>query len=90
VVQNAMVDDSVPESERMEKFILVFFDGKCRPGGEIGDTGPLPTDGDLCEEGTFYTDHAEGTAKSETILQELEAYIDQSYRTEPAGDVTLQ
>ena len=78
VVQNAMVDERTPEKDRMQKFILVFVDGKCRPGGEIADTGPLPTDGDLCEEGTFYTDHPEGTAKGQMILTELEALIDQT------------
>jgi S-formylglutathione hydrolase FrmB len=90
VTGNAMVDESRPESQRMQKFILVFVDGKCRPGGEIADSGPLPTDGDLCEEGTFYADHAEGTAKGEMILGELEALIDQTYRTAMPADVTLQ
>jgi hypothetical protein len=87
VVREAMLDDSKPEADRMQKFILVFVDGKCRPGGEIGDNGPLPTTGDLCEEGTFYTDHPEGTAKGETILDELQDYIDANYRTTPPGDV---
>jgi hypothetical protein len=89
VVANAMVDESRPEAERMQKFILVFVDGKCRPGGEIGDSGPLPTDGDLCEEGTFYTDHPEGTAKSEMILDELQQLIDSTYRTSMPADVSL-
>jgi hypothetical protein len=87
VVANAMVDTSRPESERMQKFILVFPDGKCRPGGEIDSGGPLPTDGDLCEEGTFYSEHPEGTAKGETILQEFENYIDQNYRTTMPADL---
>jgi hypothetical protein len=87
VVRNAMLDDSRPESERMQKFFLVFVDGKCRPGGEIVNSGPLPTDGDLCEEGTFYTEHPDGTAQSETILEELQAHIDQSYRTAQPADL---
>ncbi len=89
VVQNAMVDETTPEKDRMQKFILVFVDGKCRPGGEIGGGGPLPTDGDLCEEGTFYADHAEGTALGEKILVELETLIDQTYRTAAPADVAL-
>jgi hypothetical protein len=87
VVRNAMLDESRPEKERMQKFFLVFVDGKCRPGGEIVDSGPLPADGDLCEEGTFYTEHPEGTAKSETILEELQNYIDQNYRTAQPADL---
>jgi hypothetical protein len=87
VTRNAQLDDSRPEAERMQKFLLVFVDGACRPGGEISSGQPLPTDGDLCEEGTFYTDHFEGAAKGETILGELEAYIDQNYRTKAAADL---
>jgi hypothetical protein len=89
VAQNAMVDDRVPEERRMQKFILVLVDGKCRPGGEVGDQGPLPTDGDLCEEGTFYAEHPEGTAKGETILSELQAYVDANYRTKAPEDVAV-
>jgi hypothetical protein len=89
VLRNAMLDDSRPEAERMQKFILVFVDANCRPGGEIRNGGPLPTEGDLCETGAFYTEHPDGTYKGETILQELEAHIDQSYRTKAAADVNL-
>jgi hypothetical protein len=89
IAQNAMINPDVPESQRMQKFIFVLVDGKCRPGGDVG-SGPLPTDGDLCEEGTFYSDHPEGTAKGETILMELQTYIEANYRTRPPADITVQ
>ena len=56
-------------------------------GGPDGTNPPLPTDGDLCEEGTFYTDHPEGDAKAMTELMELEAYIDANYRTKAPADL---
>jgi hypothetical protein len=89
VAQNAMVDTSVPESRRMQKFILVLVDGKCRPGGDIEAGGPLPSTGDLCEEGTFYSDHPEGGYHGEGMLAELMAVIDAGYRTKPAADVQV-
>ena len=88
IAQNAMVDSRQPDDKRMPKFILVLVDGKCRPGGDV-QTGPLPTDGDLCEEGTFYTEHPEGDAKAESELIELQDYIDANYRTKMAADVQV-
>ncbi|MDB4964520.1 MAG: hypothetical protein JWN44_209 [Myxococcales bacterium] len=85
IAQNAMVDDRQPDDKRMQKFILVLVDAKCRPGGDVKQA-PLPTNGDLCEEGTFYTDHPEGTAKGESELMELQDYIDQNYRTKAPAD----
>ncbi|HEX9105056.1 MAG TPA: hypothetical protein VF997_22750, partial [Polyangia bacterium] len=86
IAQNAMVDSRQTDQTRMPKFIIVLVDGKCRPGGDVS-TAPLPTTGDLCEEGTFYTDHPEGDTKAETELMELEDYIDANYRTRPPADV---
>jgi len=88
IAQNAMVDNRQPDDRRMPKFIIVLVDGKCRPGGDV-QTGPLPTDGDLCEEGTFYTEHPEGDAKAESELIELEDYIDANYRTKMPADVQV-
>ncbi len=88
VAQNAMVDTRVDDQHRMPKFIIVLVDGKCRPGGDISNA-PLPTDGDLCEEGTFYTDHADGPAKMEQGWLELESHIEANYRTLPEGDVMV-
>lgn len=88
IAQNAMVDDRQPDDRRMQKFIMVLVDAKCRPGGDVAN-GPLPTTGDLCEEGTFYTDHPEGTAQAESELIELEDFIDQNYRTKAPADVEV-
>ena len=86
IAQNAMVDSRQTRHPRMPKFIMVLVDGKCRPGGDVS-AAPLPTDGDLCEEGTFYTDHPEGQAKAETELMELQDYIDANYRTKAPADL---
>jgi hypothetical protein len=64
---------------RLPKAVLVFVDAKCRPGGEVPQ-GPLPVDGDVCEEGTFYTDHPAGTYQGESLLQQLDTYLRQTYR----------
>jgi hypothetical protein len=86
IAQNAMVDDRQPDDKRLQKFIMVLVDAKCRPGGDV-KTAPLPTSGDVCEEGTFYTEHPEGTAKAESELIELQAFIDQQYRTKAPADL---
>jgi hypothetical protein len=86
-VQNAMVDDRVPESRRLQKFILVLVDGKCRPGGDLDGGAPVPTDGDQCEEGTFYSNHAVGTYAGEDMLGELQAKIEADYRTKAPADL---
>jgi len=88
IAQNAMVDSRQSDQTRMPKFIIVLVDGKCRPGGDVSQA-PLPTTGDVCEEGTFYTDHPEGDAKAETELMELEDYIDANYRTKAPADVEV-
>ena len=88
IAQNAMIDSRQSDSTRMQKFIIVLVDARCRPGGDLAN-GPLPASGDLCEEGTFYTDHAEGTARAETELMELQDYIDASYRTKTPADIAI-
>lgn len=67
------------EKLRLPKAILVFIDGVCRPGGDV-PSGPLPGEGDLCEEGAFYTDHALGTYRGDSMLEELDAYLRKNYR----------
>lgn len=88
IAQNAMVDTRQTDQTRMPKFILVLVDGKCRPGGDVS-AAPLPTDGDVCEEGTFYTEHPEGDVQAETELKELQDYIDANYRTKAPADVEV-
>lgn len=89
IAQNAMVDTRQSDATRMPKFILVLVDGKCRPGGDVS-AAPLPTTGDLCEEGTFYTEHPEGDAQAMTELMELEDYIDANYRTKAPADLPFE
>jgi len=81
---SAMVNPKKP----MQKFIIVVVDGKCRPGGDI-NSGPLPIDGDLCEEGTFYGDHPDGTAKAESQLLELQTIIESKYRIRAPADLMV-
>ncbi len=86
IAQNAMVDTRQSDTTRMPKFIIVLVDGACRPGGDVSQA-PLPTSGDLCEEGTFYTEHPEGDVQAESELIELQDYIDTTYRTKAAADL---
>ena len=68
-----------PMATRIQKFIMVFVDGRCRPGS---DGVPVPPGGDGCEQGTFYVNAPlGGTAQSETEILELMTYIQQTYRT---------
>ncbi len=87
VVANHMIA-SEPLETRIQKFIMVFVDGRCRPGS---DGVPLPVDDtDGCEEGTFYTDAPlGGTARMETNLLDLMTYIDATYRTKSAASVDV-
>ena len=86
IAQNAMVDSRQSDTTRMPKFIIVLVDGKCRPGGDVS-AAPLPTDGDLCEEGTFYTDHPEGDAQASSELMQFQDFIDANYRTKAPADL---
>ncbi|HTR50669.1 MAG TPA: hypothetical protein VMJ10_08175 [Kofleriaceae bacterium] len=66
-----------PLATRIQKFIMVFPDGRCRPG-------------DGCEEGTFYMDSPlGGPAQMETNLLDLMDYINANYRTRPASMQTV-
>lgn len=67
------------EARRLPKAVLVFVDGVCRPGGDVPN-GPLPTSGDLCEEGGFYADHPSGTYQGESMLDELDGLLRTMYR----------
>ncbi|MFO0573682.1 MAG: hypothetical protein U1A78_06790 [Polyangia bacterium] len=73
---------------RLPKAVLVFLDGKCRPGGDV-PSGPLPAMGDQCEEGTFYTDHPLGGYKGEALLEELDAYLRKTYRLREPAEVEV-
>jgi hypothetical protein len=83
---NYMISPAVPEANRLQKFIIVYVDGRCRPGGSL----PVTT-GDLCEEGTFYTDSVVpgSSAQMEKMFLELSTLIDSTYRTKPAADVQI-
>ena len=84
---NYMVGTTIKAKDRYQKFIIVYVDGRCRPGGSI----PLKETGDRCEQGTFYLDSAsdKSTAKMETLLVELMAHIDKTYRTKKPEDVEI-
>lgn len=73
---------------RLPKAVLVFIDGVCRPGGEVPNA-PLSTMGDLCEEGTFYTNHPTGTYKGEDFLEELDTYLRKTYRLREPAEVEV-
>jgi hypothetical protein len=84
VFSNFMVSPQIPKEKRFPKFIIVYVDGNCRPGGSL----PLPTTGDQCEKGTFYTDSPRNTqAKMESDLFQLMNFVDQNYRTK--GEETI-
>ena len=83
VFASYMVASGLPDSQRFQKFIIVYVDGRCRPNV---DTVPVPAGGDGCEGGTFYLDApAGGLARMETNLLELMDHIDRTYRTKPAA-----
>ena len=84
---NYMVGSTIKEQNRFQKFISVYVDGRCRPGGNI----PLADSGDRCEQGTFYLDSTvdKSTAKMETLMLELMDYLDQNYRTKKPAEVEI-
>jgi hypothetical protein len=88
IAGSAMVNTSVPASRRLQKFIIVIADGHCSPGGDIGN-GPLPTTGDLCEEGAYYSDHPTGLYQGSTQLIELEDLIESKYRVKAPADIQV-
>jgi len=86
VIANHMISTE-PLATRLQKFIMVFPDGRCRPGSS---GVPVPPGGDGCEEGTFYVNAPlGGTAQSETEILELMDYVSQNYRTKPASTATV-
>jgi hypothetical protein len=86
VIANHMIATE-PLATRIQKLIIVYVDGRCRPEG---DGVPVPPGGDGCEGGTFYMDSPlGGTAEMETNLLDLMDYIDQNYRTRGASAATV-
>jgi pimeloyl-ACP methyl ester carboxylesterase len=87
VIANHMIA-SAPLETRIQKFIMVYVDGRCRPE----QSGvPVPAGGDGCEGGTFYMDSPlGGTARMETNLVDLQAHIDATYRTKPRASVQVK
>jgi hypothetical protein len=78
VIANHMIATE-PLATRIQKFIIVYVDGRCRPEA---NGVPVPAGGDGCEGGTFYTDTPlGGTAEMEQNLLDLMDYIDATYRT---------
>ncbi len=87
VFANYMVGPKVKDEDRFAKFMIVYVDGRCRPGGKI----PLKSTGDRCEQGTFYLDSPRKgtTAKMETLLLELADHLDKNYRTKKPEEVEI-
>jgi hypothetical protein len=82
VIANHMIATE-PLATRIQKFIIVYVDGRCRPEA---NGVPVPAGGDGCEGGTFYMDTPlGGTAQMEQNLLDLMDYIDQNYRTRGAS-----
>lgn len=77
------------EKKRLPKAVLVFLDGVCRPGGSV-PKGPLDVQGDLCEEGGFYTDHPTGQYKGQQLLDELDAHLRKTVRLKAPSDETVR
>jgi hypothetical protein len=75
---------------RYQKMIIVYVDGRCRPGGILGTDGNdymiwSELGADACERGTFYSDSPTGSAaQGETHLLELMDIIDADFRTKDA------
>ena len=76
-----------PVDYRFQKFIIVYVDGRCRPGS---DSVPVDPTGDQCEQGTFYLNAPlGGQAQVEDILLELMDHIDTTYRTKKPSTETV-
>jgi hypothetical protein len=76
VIANHMIS-SEPLPTRIQKFIMVYPDGGCRPG-------------DGCEQGTFFMNAPlGGPAQMETNLLDLMNYIDQNFRTRQASSANV-
>lgn len=63
---------------RLPKAIMVYVDGRCRPGPDEAE----------CIRGTFYTDSVrEKGPKIESWFLELMQEVDKRYRTQPASEI---
>ena len=63
---------------RLPKAIMVYVDGRCRPGADEAE----------CIRGTFYTDSVrEKGPKIESWFLELMDQVDKKYRTQPASEI---
>lgn len=86
IFANYMLADQ-PLDYRFQKFIIVYVDGRCRPGTE---GVPVDMTGDQCEQGTFYLDAPlGGPAQMEKNLLELMDHIDATYRTKKPSTETV-
>ena len=87
IFENYMTNPSWEPTQRFQKLIIVYVDGRCRP---TRDGVPVDPSGDLCERGTFYMDApGGGPAQMETNLLELMDFIDANYRTKAAEEVEI-
>ncbi|MBK7071634.1 MAG: hypothetical protein IPH44_04950 [Myxococcales bacterium] len=87
VFESYMIANDLPAEQRFQKFIIVYVDGRCRPNV---DGVPVPAGGDGCEGGTFYMDApAGGLARMETNLLELMDFVDATFRTKAAEQVSV-
>ena len=68
-----------PLETRIQKLIIVYVDGRCRPEG---DGVPVPPGGDGCEGGTFYMDSPlGGTARDGDEPARSDGLHRRTYRT---------
>lgn len=77
LIGNFMSSGTIAEWQRPAKFIMVFPDGRCRPG-------------DGCLRGTFYTNApSPDRAQMETYFLDLYEYISRNYRARPPEEVEV-
>ncbi|MBI2896807.1 MAG: hypothetical protein HYY06_24835 [Deltaproteobacteria bacterium] len=77
VFANYMISPGIAEERRLQKFIMVFPDGRCR--------------GDECLAGTFYTNSVrpEGPQMID-FLESLADFVDESFRTRAPEEVEVR
>ena len=74
VFANYMITYAIPEERRLQKFIMVFPDGRCR--------------NDECINGTFYANSVRPDgAKMVDFLYDLSDFVDEGFRTRPPEEV---
>jgi len=76
LIGNYMSNAAYPSWQRPQKFIMVFPDGRCRPG-------------DGCLRGTFYTDSPVGNARMEAFFLDLYDWVDRTFRVRPPEEVEI-